>query len=181
MIFLEKHFGADLKKEFSVLDFAPTLSFSKKMRSFKNVKYTSTDISRDDVDVRMDVENMSTIKDNAFDVIIFSHVLEHVSSPPKALSELHRVLSPDGVAIIMVPLFHSVETTLEAKGETSVEERLRLYGQDDHVRLYAKKDFLAALQGANFKVAQKRPTDFDPTLIAKNAIADDSVLYLCKR
>lgn len=38
-----------------------------------------------------------------FDAVLMSHVLEHLDSPPRALSEVHRVLKPDGVAVITVP------------------------------------------------------------------------------
>jgi len=44
-----------------------------------------------------------TFKDNCFDVVFSSHVLEHVSDAPKVLQEIKRVLKNDGVLIIGVP------------------------------------------------------------------------------
>lgn len=41
--------------------------------------------------------------DGEFDVVTAKHTLEHVTDPLKALSELRRVLSPGGVALIVVP------------------------------------------------------------------------------
>jgi SAM-dependent methyltransferase len=41
--------------------------------------------------------------DSAFDVIICSHVLEHVRDDAKALRELIRILSPRGFLILIVP------------------------------------------------------------------------------
>ncbi|MGH6874659.1 MAG: class I SAM-dependent methyltransferase [Aestuariivirgaceae bacterium] len=41
--------------------------------------------------------------DSAYDVIICSHVLEHVGDDAKALGELIRILSPQGFLILIVP------------------------------------------------------------------------------
>ena len=38
-----------------------------------------------------------------FDAVLMSHVLEHLDNPSQALSEVHRVLRPEGVAVITVP------------------------------------------------------------------------------
>jgi ubiquinone/menaquinone biosynthesis C-methylase UbiE len=42
--------------------------------------------------------------DGAFDIVIASHVLEHVADDIRLLSEVHRVLNDGGVAIILVPI-----------------------------------------------------------------------------
>lgn len=48
------------------------------------------------------VENLS-FEDNFFDVIVSAWVFEHLPDPQKALSEIHRVLKPGGVAIFLTP------------------------------------------------------------------------------
>lgn len=42
-------------------------------------------------------------KKNFFDVVTMWHVLEHVDDPKKYLSEIHRILKPDGLFVIAVP------------------------------------------------------------------------------
>lgn len=42
-------------------------------------------------------------RDASFDLVTAKHTLEHVLSPQKAMQELHRVLKPGGVAMIVVP------------------------------------------------------------------------------
>lgn len=42
-------------------------------------------------------------KDNFFDKVIFTHVLEHVGKPTKALSEIYRVLKKGGELYLEVP------------------------------------------------------------------------------
>ncbi|MBK7858597.1 MAG: class I SAM-dependent methyltransferase [Archangiaceae bacterium] len=41
--------------------------------------------------------------DQAFDVVVMKHVLEHTAAPKAALAELRRVLKPGGVVVIAVP------------------------------------------------------------------------------
>ena len=41
--------------------------------------------------------------DGSFDVVLCNHVLEHVPDYRKALSEIHRVLRPDGWAVLQTP------------------------------------------------------------------------------
>lgn len=42
-----------------------------------------------------------TLDDSFFDLIICSHVLDHIPNDRKAMSELHRVLKPGGTALIL--------------------------------------------------------------------------------
>ena len=52
-------------------------------------------------DIRLDITDMD-FEDNFFNVIICSHVLEHIKDDQKAMSELFRVLRPKGFAILQV-------------------------------------------------------------------------------
>jgi SAM-dependent methyltransferase len=124
---------------------------------------------------------MKVLTDVKFDFIICSHVLEHVPDPDKAMREILRVMAPEGKAIIMVPLFWDVDTTVEDSSHTTDKLRLQHYGQEDHVRLFSRKDFLNRLDLAGFSVEQLRSSDFDPQKIKENAISDNSILYVCSR
>ena len=44
-------------------------------------------------------------KDNYFDLVEASHVLEHVEDPFKVMKELHRIMKHNGTLIIRVPHF----------------------------------------------------------------------------
>lgn len=52
------------------------------------------------VDYILDVQNMNQFKDNEFDCIICSEVLEHVKNPKKAINEMYRVLKKNGILIL---------------------------------------------------------------------------------
>ena len=65
--------------------------------------YESLDVSREaGIDHVQDVQNMELPSDR-YDTVFCRHVLEHVPYPGRAMTELHRVLKPGGVAIVTVP------------------------------------------------------------------------------
>jgi ubiquinone/menaquinone biosynthesis C-methylase UbiE len=47
----------------------------------------------------------TAIADKTIDTILCTTVLEHLEEPTVALQEMYRILSPDGVLILSVPLF----------------------------------------------------------------------------
>lgn len=67
--------------------------------------YTSLDIidRTDNIDIIGDVQNMEDIKENSFDTVYSSQVLEHVPYPALAIKEFKRVLNKSGLCIISVP------------------------------------------------------------------------------
>lgn len=61
-----------------------------------------------EVDVVHDLEEMPLLfKDNEFDEIITSHVLEHISNLEPLLREMHRITKNKGLIKISVPFFTS--------------------------------------------------------------------------
>jgi ubiquinone/menaquinone biosynthesis C-methylase UbiE len=52
---------------------------------------------------RVDIQDMP-FEDNTYDLVRCSHVLEHVPDDRRALSEIRRILAPNGIAVIQVPL-----------------------------------------------------------------------------
>jgi predicted SAM-dependent methyltransferase len=179
-IFLEKCLQK-IPGKISILDFAPSQPFAKRIKKLSNTEYTSADYYRTDVDLQLDACDMNTVHDSTYNIVIFSHVLEHVAKPMAALKEIYRVLKSRGTAIIMVPLFKDVKETQEDSNHQSEELRWKYYGQGDHVRLYAKKDFIRQITSAGFEIEELSAANLDPELIQQNAIADDSILYLCRK
>jgi SAM-dependent methyltransferase len=100
-------------------------------------------------------------EDNYFDLILCNHVLEHIPDDRKAMQELYRVLKPNGKAILQVPLSRIIEETYEDFSITDPVERIRLFGQWDHCRIYARQDYELRLKQAGFT--------FCPEKIAANS------------
>ena len=142
----------------SMLHVAPERCFEHRLRARLGAGYLTADLENPEADVQMDITNI-TYPDASFDVVYCSHVLEHVPDDRKALREFHRVLKRDGWAIILVPI--TVSRTIEDPTETDPKERLRRFGQDDHVRRYGP-DFLDRLRAAGFTVQVVRVADVVP-------------------
>lgn len=139
-------FSANLK----VLHMAPEQSFYKKFRRMNNLNYTTCDIESPLADVKADIQDLP-FEDNKFDVIFCNHVLEHVNDDKKALSELFRVMKPNGWGIFQVPIRYQLEKTFEDPSITDRKERIEKFGQYDHVRVYGV-DYYEILKSVGFKV-----------------------------
>jgi SAM-dependent methyltransferase len=180
LIFIEDYVLKNKHKlPIKMLDFAPNKYFSNYLKRIEGVEYFSADLFMQEVDFQVDICNMTSIADSSFDFIICSHILEHVQNPDKALSELKRILTPNGYALIMVPLFWDVKETLEDNTHKSKQDRCKYYGQDDHVRLFSREDFIGRIKRAGFVLKEFYPKDFDNKLINENAISSNSILYVC--
>jgi len=125
---------------------------------FKNLfDYLSVDIDGSKAMRRADITKLD-FPDNHFDAIVCNHVLEHVPSDRLAMSELYRVLKPDGGwASLQVPRTESL--TDEDPAIIDPQERLKRFNQEDHVRLYGK-DYFDRLREAGFRVAVYRWKDY---------------------
>lgn len=55
------------------------------------------------VDYNVDIQNLP-FKDGTYDFIFASHVLEHIPNDRKALLEIRRILKPNGIAVLPVPV-----------------------------------------------------------------------------
>ncbi len=170
----------------SVLHFAPELELQRYLRDRPNLTHRSADIDSPLADDKVDIVDLP-YADASFDAVICLHVLEHIPDDAKAMSELHRVLVPGGKAIVMVPIDHRRETTLEDPSVTSEEDRARVFGQFDHVRLYGR-DFGDRLVAAGFDVRVDAFLDeLPPERVARLGLRRDQEqfgredVYLCTK
>ncbi|HEU5170405.1 MAG TPA: methyltransferase domain-containing protein [Gemmatimonadales bacterium] len=131
-----------------MLHVAPERALEPGLTEVPNLRRITGDLTQRGVMLRFDVTGIP-LPDDCFDVIYCSHVLEHVPDDHAAMRELHRVLKPGGFALLQVPVLR--EQTFEDPSVTSPEERLRLFGQHDHVRVYGR-DYPERLAQAGFIV-----------------------------
>ena len=132
----------------TMLHVAPEPCLESRLRSALGDQYLTADLFNPRAMVKMDITDIK-YSDESFDVIYCSHVLEHVLDDAKAMREFHRVLKADGWAILLVPI--TSEKTFEDASVVSPEERLRVFGQEDHVRRYGP-DYVDRLRSAGFGV-----------------------------
>ena len=138
-----------------VLHVAPEQVFYKKFKFFSHWDYTTTDLHSPLADVKADICALP-FEDSTYDFILCNHVLEHIPNDFKAMEELYRVLKPGGTAILQVPLEEGRKNTFEDDSITDQQERTRIFGQYDHVRVYGQ-DYYNRLQEVGFKAI---PVDF---------------------
>lgn len=177
-LYLQCEIKITQQKNLSVLHFAPEKYLANKLQKFSH-QYVTGDLAEKNVDVRTDITNTPFLN-NSFDLILCSHVLEHVTDDRKALSELFRIVKDDGKILIIIPVER--ENTFEDPSVTEPDERLKIFGQRDHVRIYGE-DFIDRLIESGFEVNNYLPKDlFSENEQIKYGIKIDSDrLYICSK
>ena len=163
-----------------LLHIAPEKLLSERLREVPGLEYLSSDQGNLGAMVRMDITAIECPRD-CFDVILCVHVLEHIPEDRKAMAELFRVLKPGGWAILQVPI--TAEVSFEDPSATSPEDRVRVFGQFDHVRRYGM-DYRGRLEGAGFAVDWVRGTDeFSPDEVRRYGLLsdEDQGIWVCRK
>lgn len=88
---------------------------------------------------------------NEFDCIFASHILEHIIDDRKAMKEIYDALVFNGSFIALIPQKFSLKTTYEDSTIVTENDRLKHFGQNDHVRWYGL-DFSQRLKDAGFYI-----------------------------
>jgi SAM-dependent methyltransferase len=165
-------------ERFRVLHIAPEPVFEKLLRALPNLDYLSADLRSPRAMVRMDICQIA-YGDESFDFILANHVLEHVPDDKRAMRELRRVLSRKGFAILQAPIDTGRAETFEDPSVTSPEERERLFGNYDHVRMYGR-DYADRLREAGFTVkVEPYAKELGPELSTRYGLMADEEIYVC--
>ncbi len=139
-----------LREPLRLLYLAPEEHLQRRLRALPGLTYVSGDLASRHTMVRLDLQRLP-MRDAGFDAAICSHVLEHVRDLAAALGELRRVLRPGGWALLQSPIDASRTESFEDPLITSPAERLRAFGQEDHVRVFGR-DYPERLRAAGFDV-----------------------------
>lgn len=89
--------------------------------------------------------------EDSVDLFLCTHVLEHVPDDLQAMRQIYTVLRSGGIGIINVPLFPEALECPPSIVKTSAD-RLRVFGQHDHVRKYSLDLFVERLASVGFGV-----------------------------
>jgi SAM-dependent methyltransferase len=124
-----------------ILHFAPERHLSQRIAASAPMEYTKCDLYPAAPGIeRVDITDMP-FEDGAFDLVIANHVMEHVEDEGRALAEIHRVIKPDGAAILQTPYSAMLHRTWSDPGIVAEAARRQAYGQEDHVRLFGRDIF----------------------------------------
>jgi len=134
----------------TILHFSPSRNIYRKLKKRTDISYITSDYEDEFIaDYQFDITNIEQ-KDASFDTIICYHVLEHIKEDTKAMHELYRVAKPNGTVFIQTPFKEG--TIYENDTITSPEDRLKHFGQEDHVRVYSANGLKERLIDVGFKV-----------------------------
>jgi SAM-dependent methyltransferase len=166
-----------------LLHFAPEWCISQlvdpRINPALTYRYVSTDLDPVGVDLPMDITDMTAVGDGEFDAVICSHVLEHVPDDRAAMLELARITAPGGWCLIMVPLDAGAASSYEDSAITDPAERVRAFGQHDHVRLYGL-DVADRLTAAGLTVERISPQEAFPDELDRCRLLGADLMWLCR-
>ena len=163
-----------------VLHFAPEYIFQKILLSLPNLDYISADLDSSLAMVKMDITNIP-YEDNSFDVILCSHVLENVMNDQKAMKNLFRILKPGGWAILQSPIDYKRNKTFEDSSIALPEDRERVFGQRDQVRIYGL-DYKERLEKEGFTVkVDSYVKELKLDIIQKYGLMKEEDIYFCTK
>lgn len=102
-------------------------------------------------DLDLAVSDLSEVPDSAFDVVIFSHVIEHLTNGLEVVGRLAGKLAPGGEIYIEFPSVRSLSLP-------NWRESLHFCDDDTHVRLYTVPEVANALlaRGLTIRRAGRR-------------------------
>lgn len=177
--FLEK-VQAERGERLRMLQIASSPSIEHYALGREDILYESMDPMMLDVTSQAHLQHIGMVADENHDIIVCSHVLEHVEDDASAMGELYRILKPGGVCLVLVPLIAGKQDTEEQWG-CPEEENWRRFGQGDHSRLYGKEDFVRRLQGVGFYVNELGKEWFGEEFYQTYGFDDLSILYVATK
>ncbi len=109
---------------------------------FTNIEAGAT-FPKPDIVANLDVDLLSGLDDESQDFVIASHLLEHLANPLAQLEEIHRVLKPGGVVLVLLP--DRRHTFDRKRSATPLEHLIAEYRDrvsivsDEHMEDYLRK------------------------------------------
>ncbi len=96
---------------------------------------------------------LPNLPSNAFDVVLFISVLEHVWDPANCLAHCHRILKAGGRLLVNVPTWYAKPVLELSAFQLGTSPSCEM---DDHKMYYSKRDLWPLLVRSGFKPSQIR-------------------------
>ena len=177
-LFLQKKTDLFNGKPKKMLHVAPERCLADRFKDRIDGDYVTADLFNPRAMVKMDITDIQ-YADQTFDVIYCSHVFEHVPDDKQAMREFFRVLKNNGWAILIVPI--TCDKTFEDSSIVDPKERLKAFGQEDHVRRYGP-DYVDRLRDAGFTVETTRISDLvDRSDAVRMGLTSAGNIYYCTK
>ncbi len=165
-----------LRNDIRILHFSPSRSLKRFLSKDPSLNYITSDfLGEFDADKHYNITDISE-SDNSFDLIICYHILEHIKDDRAAMKELYRVLKKGGSCIIQTP-FKDGEIYEDDKIKTA-EDRLKYFGQEDHLRIYSVDGLRERLTLSGFDV---RVNKFNEEKDNFNGLSEEESVLIAKK
>jgi SAM-dependent methyltransferase len=164
----------DVLADADVLHFAPEPCLEALLRPVCR-EYQSADAFVTRADLRLDIEDID-LPDESYDVVICSHVLEHVHDG-RALHELYRIVRHGGTALLLVPIVEGWSETYEDASICDAAGRDLVFGQHDHVRIYGR-DFRDRVRNAGFALDEYVAAE---PAVSRHALGRGETIFVARR
>lgn len=144
-----------LRTGLSILHFAPEIGMSIRLRELAS-HYVAADLNvtpyaksiPDIQQVDLCVDDLARFA-GAFDLVIHSHVLEHLPCDVgQVLQRMSRCLRAGAEMYFATPIRSNARTTQDLAPDLQAGERKRRFGQHDHVRMFGDLDVMDLLTAA---------------------------------
>jgi SAM-dependent methyltransferase len=175
------------KAKIRLLHSAPERAFYGIFSQTHNIEYLPCDLFPELYDFKGNIEVQKIditkipFEDSYFDVILCNHVLEHIPDDIKAMTELYRVMKKGGWGILQVPIDYTREKTYEDFTITTPKERVKAFGQRDHVRWYGQ-DYIDRLKSVGFKVTEDEYIkSFSSDELFQLGLMPSEIIYYCQK
>lgn len=170
-IFLYEKLFDDNNLGGNLLYIAPekNISFFQK---FKNIDLKTSEYNIEEkADFHYDLVNIDC-NDNEWDYIICHRVIEHLHDDKKGMAELFRVLKPNGICILSVPISSNLEKTIEY-GKPNEMESYHYYNYG--------KDFIERIPKENMKIEELYFSKMFTKDQFKKYSLDKDFIYVCRK
>ncbi|MBL8700033.1 MAG: class I SAM-dependent methyltransferase [Alphaproteobacteria bacterium] len=116
--------------------------------------------------------------DGSFRLLVCAETIEHLRVDPLfALSEMNRVLAPDGILLLSTPNLYSLPNILRFMLGRSIADplsefaKLRLIGHMGHVREYSTREIVRMLRAFGFAIESVTYDHYGPKHTRRGRIA----------
>ena len=172
-------------RNLKMLHFAPE-NYFKSIFSARFKQYETADLYMQGVDHRVDIQHLP-FQDASYDIVYASHVLEHIPDDEQALSEIRRILKPNGIGFLPVPIVS--EHTIEYANPNPLEDyHMRSPGPDyfdkykkffTKIEIFQSEDFPSQYQLFSYEDRSQWPTKACPSRLPMKGEKHKDMVPVC--
>ncbi len=112
------------------------------------------------LDVRLGVLADAKFSDNAFDVVLWIEVIEHILNPLEDLTQMHRLLRPGGLVFVTTPNFAGLTRRILGPRTPFIE-------YPEHLSYYTPRTLKRVFEKAGFRTLKIETTGFSPGTVRR--------------